>query len=39
LLVLKFKPDDDCPDLEHVAKNIKSVNECCIDGSYFEILQ
>ena len=35
LLVLKFKPDDDSPELKHVAKNIKSVNErCCVDGSY-----
>jgi len=30
-----FKPDDDSPELKHVAKNIKSVNECCcVDGSY-----
>ena len=34
-LVLKFKPDNDSPELKHVAKNIKSVNECCcVDSNY-----
>jgi len=35
LLVLKFKSHDESPELKHVAKNIKSVNECCcVDGRY-----
>ena len=35
MMKMKLKPDDDSPELKHVAKNIKSVNVCCcVDGSY-----